>query len=48
MLLMFQSCAQYSLEFRKLARYNGITMLPFGRAIAVHSLPFDGPRDNLS
>ena len=46
--LMFQTCAQYSLELWKVARYNGITMLPFGRAIAVHSLPFDGPRDNLS
>ena len=28
--LMFQTCAQYSLELWKLARYNGITMLPFG------------------
>ena len=46
--LMFQTCAQYPLELWKLTRYNGITMLPFGRAIAVHSSPFDGPRDNLS
>ena len=34
--LMFQTCEQYSLELWKLARYNAITMLPFGRAIAVH------------
>ena len=45
--LMFQTCAQYSLELWKLARYNGITMLPFGRAIADHGSPFDALRDNL-
>ena len=39
--LMFQTCAQYSLELWKLAGYYGITMLPFGRATAVHGSPFD-------
>ena len=50
LMLMFQTCAQYSLEsleLWKLASYNGITMLPFGRAIAVHGSPFDALRDNL-
>ena len=44
--LKFQTCAQYSLELWKLVRYDGITMLPFGRA-AVHGSPFDALRDNL-
>ena len=39
--LMFQTCAQYSLELWKLTCYNGITLLPFGRAIGVHSSQFD-------
>ena len=47
-MLMFQTCAQYSLELWKLAHYNGITMLPFGRAIAIFGSPFGALRDNLS
>ena len=42
--LKFQTCAQYSLERWKLTRYDGITMLPFGRAIAVYGSPFDALR----
>ena len=47
-MLMFQTCAQYSLELCKLAGYNSTTMLPFGRAIfAIHGSPyFDALRDN--
>ena len=47
-MLMFQTCAQYSHELWKLVRYNDITMLPFGRAISVHGSPFDALRDKLS
>ena len=47
-LIFHQTCAQYSLELCELACYNGITMLPFGRTIAVHDSPFDDLRDNLS
>ena len=40
-MLMFQTCVW------KLARYNGITMLPFGRAIAVHGSLLDALRSIL-
>ena len=31
----------------RFARYYGIPMLPFGRAIAIHGSAFDVLRDNL-
>ena len=35
-----KTCAQYSLELWKWTRYNGITMLLFSRAIAIHGSLF--------
>ena len=44
--LMFQTCAQYSLKLWKLACFNGITMLTFSGAIAIQGSPFDAICDN--